>query len=154
MILTTPTGVDLIGQMDIWLTAIKSDSSALTLAEKVVANRPVTLKDACWISGTKYEEPQTAFGSGTCDTTYLAGTTPRMAAGGPLADNIVKCQLKPLDPADYAVTLNPLQMLLLQNIFPDGVCDWTKPGVSQQPSKPWQSFGPSPVNLLFDITKP
>ena len=38
--------------------------------------------------------------------------------------------------------------------FPDGVCDWTRPGVGQQPlTGTWLSFGPSPVNLLFDITK-
>jgi hypothetical protein len=38
-------------------------------------------------------------------------------------------------------------------MFPAGVCDWTKPGVGQTGVVPYGSFGPSPVNLLFDITK-
>ncbi|RYX90733.1 MAG: hypothetical protein EOO28_28340 [Comamonadaceae bacterium] len=145
-----------LAAMDAWLMAVRADTSSSTLAQKVVANRPVAVKDACWKSGIKYEEEQTAAGTGTCNSAgfYPAGTTPRMAAGGPLADDIAKCQLKPLDPADYAFAFNPLQWLLLQNVFPDGVCDWSKPGVGQQASRPWQSFGPSPVNLLFDITKP
>ena len=99
-------------------------------------------------------ETQVATGPTGCNAVYPAGTTPRMAAGGPLADDIAKCQLKPLSAADYpGVTFTQTQWLTLQLTFPDGVCDWSKPGVSQQPSKPWQSFGPSPTNLLFDITK-
>ncbi len=157
VILTLKPGtVDTLAYMDTWLSAVKADTSGATLAQKVVTHRPADLKDACWKSGVKYEEEQTAFGDGTCNspTFYPAGTTPRMAAGGPLADDIAKCQLKPLDAADYAVTFAPAQWVLLQNVFPQGVCDWTKPGVSQQPSRPWQSFGPSPMNKLFDITRP
>ncbi len=154
VILTTPSGVNTLAYMDQWLTAIKADpSTTSTLAQKVVNNRPADLKDACWNGGIKYEEEQVAFGSTTCNGFYPAGTTPRMEAGGPLADNIAKCQLKPLNPADYAVTFTPLQWSVMQNIFPQGVCDWSKPGVAQQPSRPWQSFGPAPKNLLFDITK-
>ncbi|MES2974611.1 MAG: DUF6351 family protein [Pseudomonadota bacterium] len=151
-----PGAVDTLAYMDTWLSAVKADTSGATLAQKVVTHRPADLKDACWKSGVKYEEEQTAFGDGTCNspTFYPAGTTPRMAAGGPLADDIAKCQLKPLDAADYAVTFAPAQWVLLQNVFPQGVCDWSKPGMSQQPSRPWQSFGPSPMNKLFDITRP
>ncbi len=146
---------DSLTAMDNWLMAVRADTSSTTLAQKVVANRPASVKDACWKSSVKYEEEQTAYGSGICNSPgfYPAGTTPRIAAGGPLADDIAKCQLKPLDPADYSFTFNPLEWLLLQNLFPAGVCDWSKPGVGQQASRAWQSFGPSPVNLLFDITK-
>ena len=108
---------------------------------------------SCWANGLKYEEEQTAFGPGACNTFYPAGTTPRMAAGGPLADDIAKCQLKPLNAADYGVSFTPEQWARLSAIFPEVVCDWTKPGVGQQPlAGTWLSFGPSPVNLLFDIT--
>ncbi len=140
-------------QMGKWLRAVKADDSHHTLAQKIAADRPADLKDACWANGLKYEEEQTAFGNGACNTFYPAGTTPRMAAGGPLVDDIAKCQLKPLNPADYGVSFTAEQWARLGAIFPEGVCDWTKPGVGQQPlAGTWLSFGPSPVNLLFDIT--
>jgi hypothetical protein len=147
-------GVDTLAKMDQWLSAVKADTSGTPLAQKVVQHRPADLVDGCEISGAFVAEEQTADGPGQCNTRYPAGTTPRMAAGGPLADNIAKCQLKPLDAADYAVTFTPAQWVQLQSVFPDGVCDWSKPGVGQQPSRPWLSFGPSPTSLLFDITKP
>lgn len=144
-----------IDQMDAWLVAAQADTTAgRTKAQKIAANRPATLKDACWIGGTKTEETQQPTG-GTCGTAYPAGTTPRMAAGGPRADDIVKCQLKAPARADYAVTFNPIQWSRLNLIFASGVCDWTQPGVGQQaPAGTWLSFGPAPANLLFDITRP
>ena len=54
----------------------------------------------------------------------------------------MKCRLKPVDPDDYAVRLAPDEMRRLRRIFPDGVCDWTRPGVGQAaPKGTWQSFG-------------
>lgn len=147
-------GVDTTAAMDAWLTAVKADTSERTLAQKVVANRPRTLVDGCLINNTFVAETQVASGPTGCNAVYPAGTTPRMAAGGPLSDDVAKCQLKPLSTADYpGITFTPTQWIALQLTFPDGVCDWTRPGVGQQPSRPWQSFGPSPTNLLFDITK-
>jgi hypothetical protein len=50
-----------------------------------------------------------------------------------LTENILKCQLKPLNAADYLpATFNGAQLARLLAAFPDGVCDWSKPGVSQQ----------------------
>jgi len=39
-------------------------------------------------------------------------------AGGPLEANAYKCQLKPIDPRDYAVTFTRDEMARLQAIFP------------------------------------
>jgi hypothetical protein len=59
--------------------------------------------------------------------------SPRQVAGGPLAENILKCQLKPLNSADYApIVFTSEQLTHLHAAFPDGVCDWSKPGVGQQ----------------------
>jgi hypothetical protein len=146
-----------IDAMDRWLMAALADTTAgRTRAQKIAANRPSDLVDACWdAGGTKIEEPQTAFGASQCNTLYPAATTPRMVAGGPLSDDVVKCQLKPLDRADYVPAFNATQWLFLQQIFPQGVCDYGKPGVGQQPLRgTWLSFGPLPANLLFDITRP
>ena len=147
-------GIDTVGMMDTWLSAIQADTSNRTPAQKVVANRPANLVDGCLIDNVFVAEPQVASGETRCNTTYPAGTTPRMAAGGPLADDIAKCQLKPLVMSDYpGITFTPTQWIALQLTFPKGVCDWTKPGIGQQASKAWQSFGPAPKDLLFDITK-
>jgi len=147
------TSAEAFDAMDKWLRAVKADASDRTLAQKIRQDRPADLKDACWKDGLRYEEEQTAFGPGACNTFYPAGTTPRMAAGGPLTDDIAKCQLKPLNPSDYKVFFTPQQWGRMTAAFPDGVCDWTRPGVGQTPlAGTWLSFGPSPVRLLFDIT--
>jgi hypothetical protein len=52
-----------------------------------------------------------------------------------LTENILKCQLKPLNAADYLpATFSGTQLVRLSAAFPDGVCDWSKPGVGQQPA--------------------
>src|SRR5207253_7558313 len=63
--------------------------------------------------------------------------SPRQVAGGPLAENILKCQLKPINLADYFTPAGPVsftatQLARLQATFPGGVCDWSRPGVGQQ----------------------
>jgi hypothetical protein len=55
-----------------------------------------------------------------------------MVAGGPLTNDIIKCQLKRIDPADYAVTFTSEEIARLHQIFPRGVCDWSRPGVEQR----------------------
>ena len=59
---------------------------------------------------------------------------PRTAAGEPLRDDVIACTRKPIDPADYGpVTLSDEDRRRLEAVFPDGVCDWTKPSVGEQP---------------------
>jgi hypothetical protein len=56
-------------------------------------------------------------------------------AGGPLEENILKCQLKPLSASDYApAVFTAAQLARLNAAFPGGVCDWSKAGVGQQPA--------------------
>jgi Tannase-like family of unknown function (DUF6351) len=62
--------------------------------------------------------------------------------------------LKPIDVNDYDVIFTAAELTRLSAIFPDGVCDWSKPGVNQTGVVPWASFGPSPDNLVFDVTHP
>lgn len=65
----------------------------------------------------------------------------------PATLDVLKCQLKPIDPADYAMTLTAEEMRRLEAMFSGGVCDWSKPGVGQVPNtRTWLSYGPSPVN--------
>jgi hypothetical protein len=145
----------LIEQMDRWLTAIVNDKSSISRAAKVVKNKPADVVDACWKSdGTKIVEKMTLTGTGQCNTLEPAGLAPNLVAGAPVTSDIIKCQLKPIANADYTGGLTATQLTRLQGIFPQGVCDWSKPGVEQVKAQTWASFGPSPVNLVFDITKP
>jgi hypothetical protein len=74
----------------------------------------------------------------------------RMAAGGPDTNDVLTCQQKPLNRAEYNVSFTEAQWTRLQQAFPLGVCDFTKIGVAQQPpTAPWLSFsgGPGGVPL-------
>jgi hypothetical protein len=145
----------LIEQMDRWLTAINADTSQVAKAQKVVSNKPADVVDACWTAaGEKIVEPMTAFGNGQCNTIDPTSSAPNLVAGAPLASDIIKCQLKPVTLADYTQPLTATQLNQIAAVFPTGVCDWSKPGVEQTRAIPWASFGPSPLNLVFDVTRP
>ena len=131
------TSASAVGQalvaMDAWLANIANDSAAGGVREKVIRNKPVSLKDGCYKDGAFIEEVQFKGLTGTspCNTLYPTASFPLEAAGGPLANDIVKCQLKPVNLADYNVTFDALELARLNAIYPGGVCDWSKPGVEQ-----------------------
>ena len=92
-------------------------------------------------------EPLAYEGAGTCGEIYPAYPTPRHVAGGPLANNIVSCHLKPLDRAAYEVEFTNEEWSALGEIFPDGICDWAQGDLHGQGYQgTWLSFGPSDVN--------
>ena len=75
---------------------------------------------------------------GACTKVFKIYSTSRQVAGGPFKGSIFKCQLKPVSKAitdgDYGVwTPDPAQQFLLEKIFPDGVCDFSKPDVGLPP---------------------
>jgi hypothetical protein len=43
--------------------------------------------------------------------------------------------LKPVAAADYTVSFSPDEFARLNAIFPNGVCDWSRPGVNQKELK-------------------
>jgi hypothetical protein len=139
-----------------WVVAYKADTSTATQRQKVISRKPAEAIDGCWSSQTAFvAEPQT-LGSApntTCNTLFPSWTAPRIVAGGPVAADVMKCTLKPIAATDYNTSFTAQELARLQAIFPAGVCDWSKPGVGQTGVVPYGSFGPSPVNLLFDITK-
>ena len=52
-----------------------------------------------------------------------------------------KCELKPLTRSEYYPdTLTAEEWAQLQKAFPTGVCDFSKPGVKQQDTIPWQTY--------------
>jgi Tannase-like family of unknown function (DUF6351) len=111
--------------------------------------KPADFVDACW---TRDEHPQKIVErqmptSGRCNDLYPANSFPRGVAGSPLAADVLKCQLKPIATSDYKATFTPDEMTRLKQIFQTGVCDWSKPGVEQQPmTGTWQALPAATVN--------
>jgi hypothetical protein len=90
-----------------------------------------------FIAETQRRDPATR-----CEQLYPSASFPREVAGEDVAADVVKCRLKPVDPADYRVPLSAGELARLHAIFPGGVCDWDLPGVGQQPpAGTWLSFG-------------
>src|SRR5215471_12854187 len=139
-----------------WMENIAADTSNLSPREKAIRGKPAMATDGCWKTATVgfWKERQTFSrnNDSVCNALYPSFASPRYVAGGPLAANIFKCQLKPVNPADYAVTFTAGELLRLNRIFPNGVCDWSKPGVNQTGVVPYASFGPAPENLVFSGT--
>ena len=133
--------------MDLWLTGIKGDRSNASSLDKLRRHRPADLVDACWSRDevpVKIMEKQTRDPDSRCAQLYPPGSFPREVAGGPLAVDIQKCRLKPVDLSDYSVEFTEQEVARLREIFPDGVCDWTVPGVEQRPLRgTWQVFAVS-----------
>jgi hypothetical protein len=123
---------ELLTQMNQWLDNIAQDTSNASAAVKVARDKPSGLTDACWTSdGEKIVEPLTYDGKGRCNQLYPAHADPRMVAGSPLTDEVLKCSLKSITASDYIQSLTADQMARLKAAFPQGVCDYTRPGVSQ-----------------------
>ncbi len=132
----TVCGQNSLIAMDRWLAAVRADRSKTPVAQKLVKDKPAGLGDECFSgSGQKVSD-------GLCGEAVVpVYGTPRTAAGDALTTDANKCQLKPLDRADYPVLLTDAQFAQLKTIFPDGVCDFSKPGVDQQPTVPWLRYG-------------
>jgi hypothetical protein len=82
---------------------------------------------------------------GPCRDLYPLHGDPRTAAGAPLVNDRLKCQTRRADPARYEVEFTSEQAQRLRQIFPDGVCDWRRPGVGQVPlAATWINFTKGP----------
>ncbi|RJF99795.1 DUF6351 family protein [Noviherbaspirillum saxi] len=131
---STAVALDSFLTMDKWLTNLKADTSATPIEQKVVKAKPAEAFDFCYLSSDATQSTKVT-NRAQCDTDPFLrpASSPRQIAGGPLAEDILKCQLKPLNVADYAPqALSATQLQRMQAVFPGGVCDWSKPGVAQQ----------------------
>ncbi|WP_207619356.1 DUF6351 family protein [Nocardioides sp. IC4_145] len=124
--------------MDRWLARVERDRSSRRLAAKVVAGRPADVTDRCLLTGL---DPICT--TRELDVLQTRLSTPRQEAGGPSANDSLACRLRPLRRADDDFLLVPFtstQWARLQRAFPDGVCDWTKPGRGQGPARTWLRY--------------
>jgi Tannase-like family of unknown function (DUF6351) len=128
--------------MDKWLTAVEADHRKVSLEDKIADDRPASVHDQC--SDIPDINEVNVPGVGEVCESPLAQTkfaTPRMEAGESIATDIEKCQLKPLREIDfYPTTFTSSEWTTLKQTFPNGVCDWTKPGVDQRNTIPWLTY--------------
>jgi hypothetical protein len=112
-----------------WLDAMAADPAPLS-PEKVVKNKPADAVDAYWTpDGKRVNEVASWDPETSWNKTYPLHLEPRLIAGAPITNDVMKCQLKPVNFADYKVKFSKTQQTKMKKIFPDGVCDWSKPGV-------------------------
>jgi hypothetical protein len=125
--------------MDTWLSNLMTQAPKATMNDthshaQVVTAKPAAAVDFCFLTGdVNFAAP--VFDQATCDADARLAffTSPHQVAGGPQQENILKCQLKPLVFTDYTgITFTAGQQTRLNAVFPNGVCDWSKPGVGQQ----------------------
>lgn len=124
--------------MDRWLSAMEADSSTTSLEAKVVRHRPADARDGCYNSaGATAADVATEIplSDSACPVSAaLHFKSPQQVAGGPLSEDVLKCQLKTFNASspDYGgVVFTAPQIVRLRAVFAEGVCDWTKPGVGQ-----------------------
>jgi hypothetical protein len=133
---------DPIPTMDRWLSAIERDSSKSPLPVKIAANKPIDIIDICSSTGP----------DGFCRS-MAGGQSTRQAAGGPATSDVIKCALKPMSQSDYGtVQFTNDQWTTLQQTFPTGVCDWSKPGVGQMKTTPWQTYQQADGHVIYGGT--
>jgi hypothetical protein len=139
--------------MDKWLAAIEADSRSVPLAQKILEDRPADVTDRC-TDGAGTDMP-----SSYCDAVVQSYSTARIEAGMPFTDDVIKCNLKPLQRSSYfPILFSDAQWAQLQAAFPTGVCDYSQWGVDRVPTVPWLTYengpggeplGPAPVSTSF-----
>ena len=139
-----PVLADALNQMDRWLTALSDDTSADPKIDKVRRAKPAR-PGGCVLDTRRQatEDRRTRHVRFRAVRATLSGQFGSARRGrGAGGSDIVKCQLKPIEPVGLQGDASrPDDMARLRRIFPDGVCDWSKPGVEQQrPIESWQTF--------------
>ncbi|RYX93253.1 MAG: hypothetical protein EOO28_19460 [Comamonadaceae bacterium] len=121
--------------MDEWMAQIRANP-----ARTVGANRPARAADSCFdTAGVLMAKGSSVWDgvldskpAGACTAAFPMYGTSRIVAGAPIEGGIFKCALKPVDKALTDGTYGSWtptvpEMAKLKTIFPEGVCDYSKP---------------------------
>jgi hypothetical protein len=128
---------------DKWMARVDADHRGVPLAQKIREDKPQSVTDRC-TDGAGLDIP-----SEVCDQTVAKYGTPRLGADMPQADDTLDCQLKPLRRDDYDVTFTDDEWKRLATVFADGVCDYSKPGVSQHGASAWLTYQDAAGNVIY-----
>ncbi|MCR2824427.1 DUF6351 family protein [Microbacterium sp. zg.Y909] len=137
-----PMRAQALTQLEQWLDNIIARGGQGS-RERTIEARPAGLTDGCFdASGTFIAEPlDYADPAKACNQLYPYHSDPRFEAGEPLTRDVLKCELTAPVRGDYPV-LTDEQWQELQNVFADGVCDWSKPSQGYaELSGTWLDFG-------------
>jgi hypothetical protein len=140
--------------MDGWLSTVEADHCDVSLEQKIADDRPASVHDQCSDIPDVDQVDLPGVGE-VCQSPALETrfATPRMEAGESINTDQEKCRLKPLRASDYyPVTFTDQEWAELQQLFPLGVCDWSKPGVDQRPTIAWQTYQDSAGNVIYGGT--
>jgi hypothetical protein len=132
--------------LDKWLGRVAADTSSRPLARKIIADKPSDIGERC-TDGAGVALPALV-----CDQTVAPYASPRIAAGGPLADDVMQCQLKPLRRDDYNVSFSASDFAALKKAFPKGVCDYSRPGVAQKGATAWLRYQDASGKVIYGGT--
>jgi hypothetical protein len=133
---TQPLAFEVI---DEWMANIRANPD-----RSVSENKPARAVDACFdTNGALIESGDDVWSgildddpAGTCTQRFPLFSTSRIVAGGPIEGGIYKCALKSVDTALADGTYAPWvpaagDVTRLKQIFPTGVCDYSKPDVGR-----------------------
>ena len=125
--------------MDEWLANIRANPGA-----GAAGNKPAAAVDSCFATNGSllYAGADAWAGildsrpAGPCTQTFPLFSTSRIVSGGPIEGSIFKCALKPVATAVADGTYAPwlpgaTDVTRLQQIFPTGVCDYSRPDVGR-----------------------
>jgi hypothetical protein len=128
----TPEALAVVDQ---WMLNILANPEA-----GVGANKPPLATDRCFdAAGNELASGDDVWAgildeaeAGACTEQFPIYSTSRIVADAPLKGGVFKCQLKPVAQAvaggDYGVwTPDAAQQMMLEQIFPQGVCDYSQP---------------------------
>ncbi|HEX4929315.1 MAG TPA: DUF6351 family protein, partial [Gaiellaceae bacterium] len=135
--------------LDRWIKNIQANPD-----KSVGENKPADAKDACFATngaliasgddvwdGILDGDP-----AGVCTQAFPLYSTSRIVAGGPIEGGIFKCALQPVERALAhglygAWQPSDAELAQLHGIFPQGVCDYTKPDLALPPELSGSSQG-------------
>ena len=130
--------------MDGWLAAVAKDPRSISLARKIIADKPKSLADRC-TNGAGQD-----IDASVCDATVQAYSDPQIEGGMPMTDDTLRCELRPLDRQAYpGVTFTDAEWAQMSTLFPRGVCDFAKPGLGRQKTVTWQSYQDNSGNAVY-----
>ena len=125
--------------MDEWLANIRANPGA-----GAAGNKPAAAVDSCFATNGSllhagadaWAEILDSRPAGPCTQTFPLFSTSRIVSGGPIEGSIFKCALKPVATAVADGTYAPwlpsaADVTRLQQIFPTGVCDYSRPDVGR-----------------------
>lgn len=116
-----------------WLDALQSQDPDAPPRTRLSRARPAMAVDACWTAANeRIEEVLDLSSPGQCLGLYPVHASPRLAAGGALAEDVIVCARRPLERAAYPVSFSDAQWSRLEAVFSQGVCDFSQPGEAQQ----------------------